>query len=203
MEKTKIHLSEDELLLMQNSDWILTKNNIIEKISHGFGNLAVQMQQQIAADQLRHEESIRLNSMKISRGEKYQGLPYVILDYPRIFGKEDILAIRTLFWWGNYYSITLHTKGRWQEIVLQNMIVHLDQLNRHSFYISFSGNEWSHNILDSNYIKLQYLSHQEILQKLPTADFIKLVSKVEIGPWVDMEKRLFNLFLYLVKLIRH
>lgn len=202
MEKTKIHLSEDELLLMQNSDWILTKNNIIEKISQGFGNLVVQMQQRIAAHQSKHDESIRLNSPKISRGEKYLGLPYIILDYPRIFGKEDILAIRTLFWWGNYCSITLHVKGVWQEIVFQNMAANLDQLIMNSFYISFSGDEWSHNILDSHYMKLQHLSHEEILQKLPATDFLKLVSKVPIGPWVNMEKRLFDLFLNLVELIR-
>lgn len=200
--ETKIQLSEEELLLMQNSDWILTKNNIIDKISQGFGKLAVQMQEQIAAHQLNHDESIRLGSPKISRGEKYQGLPYVILDYPRIFGKEKILAIRTLFWWGNYCSITLHVKGVWQEIVLQKMAANLDQLIMNSFYISFSGNEWSHNILDSNYIMLQHLSHKEILQKLPATDFLKLTSKVPIGPWVTMEKKLFDLFLNLVKLIR-
>ena len=48
---------------------------------------------------------------KISKGEKYKGLPWVMLDYPRIFGKEDIMAIGTRFWWGHYFSVTLHLKG--------------------------------------------------------------------------------------------
>ncbi len=202
MEETKIQLSEEELLLMQNSDWILTKNNIIEKISLGFGNLVVEMQQKIAEYQVMHDKNITAGSPKISRGEKYLALPYVILDYPRIFGKEEILAIRTLFWWGNYCSITLHVKGAWKEVVLQKMIVHSDQLVKNEFYVSFSGNEWSHNISDTDYIKLQYLSQEEILQRLPAAGFLKLASKVAIGPWVNMEKRLFELFMHLLDLIK-
>ena len=34
------------------------------------------------------------HSPKISKGENYKGLPYVMLDYPRCFGKTDIFAIR-------------------------------------------------------------------------------------------------------------
>ncbi len=203
MEETKIQLSEDELLLMQNSDWILTKNRIIEKISEGFGDLVVRMQQQMAGFQQVHNGIVTPGSAKISRGEKYQGLPYVILDYPRIFGKEDILAIRTLFWWGNYCSVTLHVKGVWQEVVLQKLIAHLEQLNMNSFYISFSGNEWSHNVLDADYVRLQQLSQEEILQKLPAKAFLKLTSKVEIGAWITMEKKLFELFLNLAELIKY
>ena len=203
MEETKIQLSEDELLLMQNSDWILTKNRIIEKVSGGFGSLVLRMQQQLAGFQQLHNDVVVPGSAKISRGEKYQGLPYVILDYPRIFGKEDILAIRTLFWWGNYYSVTLHVKGIWQKVVLQKLIVHLDHLNTNLFYISFSGDEWSHNILDADYIRLQQVSQEEILQELPAKAFLKLTSKVEIGAWSTIEKKLFELFLNLVELIKY
>ena len=48
---------------------------------------------------------------KIAKGENYLQLPYVLLDYPRCFDKENIFAIRTMFWWGNFFSITLHLSG--------------------------------------------------------------------------------------------
>ena len=54
------------------------------------------------------------SSPKISKGENYKGLPWLVLDYPRYFNKEDIFAIRTLFWWGNFFSITLHISGKYK-----------------------------------------------------------------------------------------
>jgi len=202
MEETKIQLSEDELLLMQNSDWILTKNSIIEKISRGFINLADQMQETVIASQLLADKSITPFSPKISKGEKYLGLPYIILDYPRIFGKKDILAIRTLFWWGNYCSITLHVKGVWREVVLRNVTSHLHQLYRNTLYMSFSGNEWSHDLLDTDYIKLDQRFGEETLHKMKEAPFLKIAAKIEIGPWIVMEAELFEIFQSLVVLIK-
>jgi len=202
MEETKIQLSEDELLLMQNSDWILTKNSIIEKISRGFINLADQMQETVIASQLLADKSITPFSPKISKGEKYLGLPYIILDYPRIFGKKDILAIRTLFWWGNYCSITLHVKGVWREVVLRNVTSHLYQLYRNTLYMSFSGNEWSHDLLDTDYIKLDQRFGEETLHKMKEAPFLKIAAKIEIGPWIVMEAELFEIFQSLVVLIK-
>ena len=201
MEKTKIQLSPDELLLMQNSDWILTKNSVIDKISQGFGNLVASMQQELAAASL-IDDRIILSTPKISRGEKYQGLPYVMLDYPRLFGKEDILAIRTFFWWGNYCSITLHVKGDCHELVSGRIMSDYHQFRKSSFYISFSGNEWTHDIANENYKAIADLSQQEIGKVLPGTGFFKLAAKVAIGPWDEMEKRLFDLFLRLVEYLK-
>ncbi|MEO5998697.1 MAG: hypothetical protein ABIN89_18180 [Chitinophagaceae bacterium] len=201
MEKTKIQLSTDELLLMQNSDWILTKNSVIEKISQGLGSLVLNMQRELVAASL-IEETIILSSPKISRGEKYQGLPYVMLDYPRLFGREDILAIRTLFWWGNYCSITLHVKGGHQELISARIISDHYQLGQNSFYISFSGNEWNHNMASDDYKTISTISQQELGKILSGTGFLKLTAKVEIGPWDEMEKRLFELFLRLAEFIK-
>ena len=57
----------------------------------------------------------KYGSPKISKGENYRGLPYVMLDYPRLFGREEVLAIRTFFWWGHGFSVTLHLKGGYRE----------------------------------------------------------------------------------------
>ena len=115
---TKIHLSADELQLVQNAQLLLTKNTIIEKVYALFGELASELQQSsIYATRNLPAELLTLGP-KISRGEKYKGLPYVMLDYPRCFGKEDIFAVRTFFWWGNFFSVTLHLKGKYQQLFI-------------------------------------------------------------------------------------
>jgi hypothetical protein len=87
MEKTKIQFSQEELDLMHNGQWILTKNRIIEKISAGFGELGIRIRNELRDFYPSIPEEISDSGFKVSRGEKYQGLPYIILDFlvSRIF----------------------------------------------------------------------------------------------------------------------
>ena len=38
-----------------------------------------------------------------------------MLDYPALFKKDEIFALRTMFWWGNFMSITLLLSGGYKE----------------------------------------------------------------------------------------
>lgn len=201
MEITKIQLSSDELHLMQSGDWILTKNSVIEKICQGLGHLATKMQQKLEERKHMLTGDVIQSSPKISRGEKYQGLPYVILDYPRKFEKENILAIRTLFWWGYFCSITLHVKGKFLASVLQNMITEIETLRKNNFYISVSGDQWNHNIMSQDYMALKNISMTHLEEELISANFLKLSSRVELSQWNTMERELFVFFISLLKLI--
>ena len=119
MDNAKIQFSADELRLVTDEQVILTKNRIIEKISIFFGLL--QSCYRIKSADIFSSLGI-VQQPKISRGENYNGLPYVILDYPRHFTKEDIFAIRTMFLWGNDFSITLHLKGRYKKLFEEPLI---------------------------------------------------------------------------------
>src|SRR6188472_4399624 len=98
MNGAKIRLSPTELELVMQPGWILTKNDIIEKVISLMASLQAKQETLIRSFVNELPEGITSSTPKISRGEKYQGLPYVILDYPRLFGQPDIVAIRTLFW---------------------------------------------------------------------------------------------------------
>lgn len=198
MEAAKIQFSTEELLLVQNSGLILTKNRIIEKISLGLGGLVLQMQHEVRKRTLIYE-AFDQSGPKLSRGEKYQGLPYLMLDYPRMFNKEHILAIRTFFWWGYFCSITLHVKGRYQLQVSEKISYSLDRLKEKNFYISLHGDEWDHDITGKAYQPLTVASANA--KELQQGNFIKLSSKAAIGQWDVMEKELFEYFIELLKLI--
>ena len=89
-------LSKYELAIANDWDFLFAKRLIIEKVCGVFGTIADEFKVH-----LKHSfQDIESSTPKISKGENYKGLPYVILDYPRIFQKEDILVIRCFFWWG-------------------------------------------------------------------------------------------------------
>ncbi len=97
-----VKLSKDELELVTNAELILTKNRIIQKVYELFGELSIAYRE-LSKDL---DEDLLHIPPKISKGENYLGLPWVMLDYPRNFhvmmyllsevfsGGESILVLR-------------------------------------------------------------------------------------------------------------
>src|SRR5689334_11584093 len=106
MNEAKIQLSTKEKELVSDANWILTKNAIMQKIKTMLAEL---MERQKNLCQRHHplfSKEILSISPKISKGENYHGLPYLVLDCPRYFSIHQTCAIRTFFWWGNFFSVT-------------------------------------------------------------------------------------------------
>jgi hypothetical protein len=150
MNPAKIQLSAEEMELVQNSQWLLTKNTIIGKVSILFGWLAQQARAFINANKIPLLPEVMQLSPKISKGNQYHGLPYLMLDYPRYFGKEDVFAIRSFFWWGNYFSVTLHLKGKYKDLYSGNYFQ--TGPAREWFYYDNRDDEWGKDASEANYM---------------------------------------------------
>src|SRR5262245_30564208 len=111
-------LSETELLLMQDKNFFIHKRNISSKVISLFGELNEELRLLNDSNASHIGADILSVSGKISKGENYLGYPWILLDYPRAFSKENIFAYRSLFWWGSCFSFTLHLSG----IHLENFI---------------------------------------------------------------------------------
>jgi regulatory protein YycI of two-component signal transduction system YycFG len=81
-------LSTYEMQLVTDAALLLTKNKIINKVYSMFGDLSEEYKRSISENNI---NVINLVNAKISKGENYQGLPYVMLDYPRQFSKMQFL----------------------------------------------------------------------------------------------------------------
>ena len=152
MDTTKIRLSPEEGALVISADWILTKNSVIQKTIQLLASL--QTQQEILL--LTYKEilpgEIINSSPKISKGENYKGLPYLVLDYPRYFNKEAIFAIRMFFWWGNFFSGTLHLSGIYKRMYEEKIIQSFETLKTEGFSICINEDQWEHHFEITNYL---------------------------------------------------
>jgi len=123
----------------------------------------------------RFPEGTDYQTGKILRGENYKGLPYVILDFPRLFQSENIFAFRTIFWWGNYFSFTLHLKGkplmRYRDVLIKNL-----PLRGTGILLYTGADEWEHDVSVPEYVSLSNQS-SEVLRRM---EFIKLSKKLEL-----------------------
>jgi len=177
MQASKLMFSEEELRRVENSEWILTKNSIIKKMMIVFGELSESYKQLVEQYQSALPQEVFQLSPKISKGEQHQGLPYIMLDYPRVFTKDDVFAIRTFFWWGNYFSLTLHLKGKFLDQLYDGICNNLETLAENQFYVSRSDNEWAHEIHEDTYTPLNKEGIQLIKMSKSENGFVKLVCK--------------------------
>lgn len=199
MNEAKIRLSQKEMELVKNAGFILTKNEILLKTMQLLGNL--QEQQQALLNKLPAQALVEktIISPKISKGENYKGLPYLILDYPRVFEKENIFAIRSLFWWGNFFSTTLHLAGSYKELFREKIISSFDVLKKDGYYYCNNDDEWHHHFEEGNYISLtDKKSFEESVNQRP---FLKLSKKISLHQWENADGLLFNNFKGLIEIL--
>ena len=196
---TNLKLSSDEQLLVENPGWILTKRGIIEKAVLLLSDVCERMKQIIAEEKTGLPPAVRLSEPKISKGENYRMLPYVLLDYPRCFDRENIFAVRTLFWWGNFFSITLHLSGNYKKEFGSQLLKDYEQLISGEYYICVNDDQWQHHFETGNYLPLSGLSADEIKRILQQQSFIKIARKFPLGEWNEITEKLVKAFVELTK----
>lgn len=177
-----LQLSPAEMELVLNADWLLTKNTIIDKVYALMGDVAEQVRGDLGP------------SPKISRGENYWGLPWVMLDYPRLFGKEDTFAVRVFFWWGHFFSITLHLKGEYLLKHKAGILQHLSLLEKNEFHVCISNDEWRHEFTADNYVPVQEAGYTTLSAILNAGSFCKLSVKISLEEWSRVKSVLYEMY---------
>lgn len=186
MDSAKIMLSPQESELVLRADWILTKNAVLEKVKQLLGRVQRLQIPSIAA----LPREVVATGAKISKGENYRGLPYLVLDHPRYFDREDILAIRTMFWWGHFFSCTLHLSGRYQAHYAGKIIAAFPLLQQAGFYVCIHPDPWEHHFETGNYAPLAAMTATGFGSIIRNHPFIKLAKKTGLEQWENAEQEL-------------
>src|SRR5665213_395457 len=113
MQDTNNELSPEELKVISDTRFFKLKNEITHKIEEGLAVLGENISEILNVHKSQFPEDVFRIAPKISRGEQYKDLPWLILDYPRVFSGNDAYAFRSMFWWGNYFSFTIHLAGKY------------------------------------------------------------------------------------------
>jgi len=199
LQKTKITLSAKELNLVCNTDIILTKQAIIQKVYQLLGETAEAWQQQLSDLEHRLPPAMIVNPPKIAKGEHYKGLPYVILDYPRCFTKDNTAAIRLLFWWGNFFSINLHLSGSYQQAAAPILLQYFEWLQQNNYWVCTNNSPWEHHFLADNFVLLNAVTKEEFAAKLTGDPFVKIAKKIPLYEWESVTSFMEQSFADLIK----
>jgi len=199
IQQTKIQFLPAEMVLVSSPDIILTKNAILQKIKSFLEELQIKQQDILKKYSPQLSEELLNISPKISRGENYKGLPWLVLDNPRYFQHNNIFAVRTMFWWGNFFSITLHLSGKNKEDLLKKIMKKFSVLAESNFYVYTGQKEWEHDFDPNSYKRISALTKDELKKISAENSFLKLAIKFPIDSLGAIEDKLLRNYELLVK----
>ncbi len=202
VEAAKITLSDKELELVCNTDWIFTKHIIIKKVVQLFGDIVPVLENELEQAQAFLPHEIFTKRAKISKGENHQLLPYVMLDYPRYFNKNDILAIRTFFWWGNFFSITLQLAGKCKVEMEQRLQDSFNYFQQNNYCICINDTQWEHDFSSNNYLPVTEMAQEHFSATLSRKPFVKLAKKIPLQSWQTVPAFIIKSYEEIIQLIK-
>jgi len=194
-----MQLTEKELLILQDTDFLLTKAKAIDKIYKQFEKTRKQLEQSVKELNFPLPKGTDLTTGKISKGENYLGLPFLVLDYPTLFSKKSIFAFRTMFWWGNFFSATLHLEGNALNHYRNSITNNFEKLLNQKIFLGVGETPWQYHYEDDNYILLNE-THRDFINN---CKFLKLSKKIKLEKWNDVSEfstDFFELILSVLKL---
>lgn len=198
----KITLSDKELELVCNTDWILTKHAVVQKVYALFGEVLPRLQNTVNTHQRHLPEAVLASSAKISKGENYKLLPYVILDYPRCFAKEDTMAVRTFFWWGNFFSVTLQLSGTYKINAEKKVLQSYQWLKEEGFSVCVNEQPWEHDFETTNFVQVSSLTKEAFSDIQRRKPFIKIAKNIGLKNWGSAPAFIEIVFTQLIGLVK-
>ena len=196
MQGSKIQLSPAEAALFSDAQMILTKNSILQK--------TVMLLEEVQNELLLQAPSFLRElspSPKISRGENYLGLPYVILDYPRLSNGEDLFFVRSMFWWGNFFSSTLQLSGNYKQQFTKQLGNAYDLFAERNYSVGINADPWNHHFGKDNYQTIDSLSAEAFTFLLEENAHIKIAASWPLKEWDMAANKLTGSWKFLVSLI--
>lgn len=163
-------ITERELAILQDRDFLLTKRVIDEKIT----GLLIRAQQKLLShiqeQDLQLPRQVSLSPRKIARGENYNALPYWVCDFPASLDKKDIWAFRVVVWWGNEVSLSLILKGKFKKPVAKiSFYPEVEEV----FYATHT-DPWKLELDTESSVRLTEKNVQKVRDHYKEADFLKL-----------------------------
>lgn len=201
MQDTILKFSKEELAALNDLNFFLLKHSATRKIVALFGEMEAEYKDILKANEL-NVDQLNVTTGKIFRGENYSQFPYIILDCPRLFNSESVFAYRTMMWWGNEFSFTLHLQGKVLEQFRRPLEANYEKLIGQDVFYCVNDTPWQYHYGTDNYVSVTSTTKEDFLKRLKEMKFIKLSRRValdEYGVVKEKGKETLSFFLSLLK----
>lgn len=173
MQNSSFKLTNKEFELILDTKYPLLKKNAIDKIHLHLRELGEQLSLNTLVT-----SNLYSRSFKISKGENYMLLPYMVLDLPKIEGNNFPILCRTMFWWGKYFSFNVFIrKDAYDMATFENK---LRNIKPSGIFILLNDKPWQQDMDSDDYKEVSDWSEKINIE----GAYLKLSMK---HPIADME----------------
>lgn len=198
----EVNFSDKELRYINDTDFLLTKRQVNEKINQLLVTTEEKIARGIEQSPVRLPEGTLQTAGKISKGENYKNLPYFMLDFPRKFSKKGIFAFRTMFWWGHFFSATLHLQGINLEEFRTTLLKNSNKSYGNGIYFCVADTPWEYHYGKDNYQPVDQLEKEKLQEMIYHKEFVKLSKKLNLDQWEHLPEFSFETFNCLIDLLK-
>lgn len=163
---------------MYNMEVFPLKRQINQKIYALFEQLKLQLKDTEQHKQFIFPPGTDNSTGKISQGENYDSFPWVMLDFPKLFNKQEIFAFRTLFWYGHYFSFSLVLAGGVAAYFLPQIIKGRSILNGKGLFFTKFDDPWQHAITAENCLPVENVTDEQFAKHVKEYGFLKIAAKI-------------------------
>ena len=183
-----MELSKEEQQVLGDRQFFMVKAILNDKLDQAFSSMKATWMEEIGKWPL-PGITVDITRGKIFRGENYKGFPYTLMDYPRAFSKTGVFAVRTMCWWGNEFSFTLHLQGAGLLPYAARMEERLAQLNGTDVWCSVAADPWQYEFQSTNYRLLDTIDISEFAAKVRQKDFLKIAYRIPLEDFNSLEEK--------------
>ncbi len=116
----------------------------------------------------------KLKKGQLVRGENHKGFPFLSLDIPQRFSKEEMLTYRTLFWWGHYLGFSLILKGEALPGYLERLLERREQPDWGEIYLATAASPWEWSPTKDNFVRVSAAPSEDLRRIVQKIDYMKL-----------------------------
>jgi hypothetical protein len=186
MQKSTNKLTKHELDFASTVEYPLIKQNVVHKVGLLMDDTGQKLNRLFRENHL-----IDLAQHKITRGERYKEMPYVVMDFPQIKGPDFNIVLRTMFWWGHYFTCNLIIKTSLLD--LEKTAKNIRKLKKTK--ILTGSNLWEQELETDDYKKVSDLSKKEILRLLEDSEYLKLSGKISLREYSSLSYKAGGIYL--------
>jgi hypothetical protein len=110
------------------------------------------------------------------------------------------MAVRTIFWWGNFFSTTLHLAGEYKKAREEKLIASYQILVAEGYAVCVQESQWEHHFGSDNYLPVDSFSETEFTELICKKSFIKIAAKVQLEEWDNASHLLLASFKRLIEI---
>ena len=172
--------SEKEFQFLTDTDFLLARAEITRKLANLL-NATVRVLKPLAQQHsTSFPQGTDVRNGRLSRGENYRGLPWLVLDFPRKFSQEEVFALRTMVWWGHECSCTLHVQGETARRLLPALVGNLPAAAAGNCFFCLNPSPWEYHFGPANYLPASQVSAAMLQQQVNRHQFFKISRKLPL-----------------------